>query len=58
MATEVVKVIDPDMGSGYDYDSHTGTSGTLLGAGDFSSSRAVENGDTLNVTVTCSMTSS
>jgi len=30
----------------------TGTSGTLYGAADFSGSRAVENGDTLNVTVT------
>ena len=32
-----------------------GTSGTLLGGGDFSSSRAVLNGDTLNVTITCSL---
>lgn len=30
----------------------TGTSGTLYGAADFSSSRAVESGDTLEVTVT------
>lgn len=30
----------------------SGTSGTLYGAADFSGSRAVENGDTLNVTVT------
>jgi hypothetical protein len=30
-----------------------GTTGTLLGAGDFSASRAVVSGDTLNVTVTC-----
>ena len=30
----------------------TGTSGTFYGAADFSGSRAVENGDTLNVTVT------
>jgi hypothetical protein len=36
----------------------TGTSGTLLGVGDFAASRAVQSGDTLNVTVTCSMTSS
>ena len=32
-----------------------GTTGTLLGAGDFTASRAVENGDTLNVQVTCSI---
>ncbi|MEK6532239.1 MAG: hypothetical protein AABZ23_07100, partial [Deltaproteobacteria bacterium] len=32
----------------------SGTTGTLLGAGDFSASRAVVSGDTLNVTVTCS----
>ena len=32
--------------------------GTLYGGGDFSASRAVVSGDTLNVTVTCSMTSS
>jgi hypothetical protein len=37
---------------------NTGTSGTLLGAGDFSASRAVEIGDTLSVTVTCTQTSS
>lgn len=35
-----------------------GTSGILLGAGNFAASRAVLNGDTLNVTVTCSITSS
>lgn len=35
-----------------------GTVGTLLGAGDFSAARSVASGDTLNVTVTCSMTSS
>uniref|UniRef100_A0A6M3JW17 Uncharacterized protein n=1 Tax=viral metagenome TaxID=1070528 RepID=A0A6M3JW17_9ZZZZ len=29
--------------------------GTLLGAGDFSTGRAVESGDTLNVQVTCTM---
>jgi hypothetical protein len=32
-----------------------GTSGTLLGGGDFSQSRAVLSGDTLNVTITCSL---
>lgn len=31
--------------------------GILLGAGDFAASRSVEIGDTLNVTVTCSITS-
>ena len=36
----------------------TGTSGTLLGAWDFGSSRAVESGDTLNVTITCSISAS
>lgn len=36
----------------------SGTSGTLLGGADFSASRSVISGDTLNVTVTCSMTSS
>jgi len=35
-----------------------GATGILLGAGDFASSRAVLDGDTLNVTVTCSITSS
>jgi hypothetical protein len=35
---------------------NTGTSGTLLGAGDFGASRAVEIGDTLSVTVTCTQT--
>jgi hypothetical protein len=35
---------------------NTGTGGTLLGAGDFSVARAVEIGDTLNVTVTGTMT--
>jgi hypothetical protein len=35
-----------------------GTTGTLLGAGDFSASRAVESGDTLSVTVTCSISAS
>jgi hypothetical protein len=34
-----------------------GTTGTLLGAGNFGVARAVENGDVLNVTVTCSITS-
>lgn len=32
------------------------TTGVLLAAGDFSGSQAVQNGDTLNVTCTCSMT--
>lgn len=36
----------------------TGTSGTLYGVVDFSSTRAVVNGDTLNVTVTINATSS
>jgi hypothetical protein len=34
-----------------------GTTGTLLGAGEFSSSRSVISGDTVRVTLTCSMTS-
>jgi len=41
-----------------DDNAKSGTSGILLGAGNFASSRAVLNGDTLNVTVTCSITSS
>lgn len=36
--------------------ANTGTSGTLYSAGDFSSSRSVVNGDTLNVTLTVSAT--
>ena len=35
-----------------------GSTGTLLGAGNFTSSRSVENGDTLNVTITASLTAS
>lgn len=35
----------------------SGTSGTLLGAGEFGAARSVISGDTLNVTVTCSITS-
>ncbi|TAK63646.1 MAG: hypothetical protein EPO24_04040 [Bacteroidetes bacterium] len=35
-----------------------GTTGTLLGGGDFANSRSVYSGDTLNVTVTASLTSS
>lgn len=41
-----------------DNSTKSGTSGTLLGVGDFSASRAVSDGDTLNVTVTCSLTAS
>lgn len=41
-----------------DNNTKGGTTGILLGAGDFASSRAVLDGDTLNVTVTCSITSS
>lgn len=39
-------------------DSNTkgGTTGILYGGGDFSSSRAVSNGDTLNITVTLTIT--
>jgi hypothetical protein len=35
-----------------------GTTGTLYGAGDFSSARSVEDGDTLNVKITLSITAS
>jgi len=35
-----------------------GATGTLLGAGDFGAPRSVISGDTLNVTVTCSLTAS
>jgi hypothetical protein len=38
-----------------DNNTKGGTTGTLLGAADFGSSRAVISGDTLNVTVTCSL---
>jgi len=41
-----------------DNNTKGGTTGTLLGAGDFSASRAVESGDTLSVTVTCSISAS
>ena len=34
-----------------------GTTGILLGAGEFAQARSVLSGDTLNVTVTCSITS-
>jgi hypothetical protein len=33
----------------------SGTSGTLLGAGNFTTERAVISGDTLSVTITCAM---
>ena len=36
----------------------SGTTGILLGAGEFAAARSVISGDTLNVTVTCSITSS
>lgn len=41
-----------------DNNTKGGATGTLLGAGNFASSRAVLSGDTLNVTITCSITSS
>ncbi len=41
-----------------DNNTKGGTTGTLLGVGDFASARLVESGDTLNVTVTCSLTAS
>ena len=40
-----------------DNSTKSGTTGTLYGGGDFVSSRAVVNGDTLNVTVTLTQTS-
>ncbi len=36
---------------------NTGTAGIMIGAGDFGTARAVEIGDTLSVTVTCTQTS-
>jgi hypothetical protein len=38
-------------------DEHTkgGSTGTLMGAGDFTTPRAVEIGDTLSVTITCTL---
>jgi hypothetical protein len=36
----------------------SGTTGNLLGVGDFAANRAVESGDTLNVTVTASVAAS
>jgi hypothetical protein len=36
---------------------NTGTAGIMIGAGDFGTPRAVEIGDTLSVTVTCTQTS-
>jgi len=41
-----------------DDNTKASATGLLLGAGNFGASRAVLNGDTLNVTVTCSITSS
>ncbi|MEO0080306.1 MAG: hypothetical protein ABIK44_06490 [candidate division WOR-3 bacterium] len=41
-----------------DNDTKGGTSGTLLGVGDFSTARSVESGDTLNVTITCTQSAS
>lgn len=38
-----------------DNNTKGGATGTLLGAGDFGASRAVLSGDTLNVTITCSL---
>lgn len=40
-----------------DNNTKSGTTGTLYGGGDFGSSRAVINGDTLNVTVTLTQAS-
>lgn len=42
----------------FDNNTKGGTSGTLYGAGDFAAARDVLSGDTLNVTVTLSATSS
>lgn len=39
-----------------DNNTVSGTTGTLYGGGDFSSSRSVVNGDTLNVTITLTQT--
>ena len=41
-----------------DNNTKGGTTGTLLGAGDFGAARSVQSGDTLNVTVTCSISAS
>ena len=38
-----------------DDSTKAGTAGTLLGAADFASARAIESGDTLYVTITCSI---
>ena len=41
-----------------DNNTKGGATGTLLGAGDFGAARSVQSGDTLNVTVTCSISAS
>jgi hypothetical protein len=40
-----------------DSSTKSGTAGILLGAGNFATSRGVESGDTLNLTVVCSVAS-
>ena len=41
-----------------DNNTKSGSTGTLYGAGDFASARGVQDGDTLNVTITASITAS